>query len=290
MVTIIRLGDGQTEYHGGVERSGDARFNWAQVGPNGRRRIRLWYPNPWDGRISAMLRQPIVTFAGQNTPENFEDDDPFFANESDPIEAMQRQGDFNRRVLELAYSFVNVPYSFGGTSYGGRQSINSEEFTCTNWTHVLKSNYAVLDNNRKFGIDCSGLVWRVAHELGVGQVAQRLGERWERMNSTRLARTQAARDMPANPPGDRNANFLWQYVRPGDFACYLTRNGVKFPIHGRRCSHVVYVRETPTRFNPRGIPLMLETIEAAGEDHMVLPRQRRIDELERYIPRRWIAP
>lgn len=277
-IHLIRLGEGQVEYHNGIRRSGEARFNWARIGPNGRTQVRLWRPNPWEGRISAMLRQPVVTFAGQDTPQN-EDDDPFFANEQDPIAAMQRQGEFNRRVLELAYSFVDVPYSWGGTSYGGNQSVDSGQFTCSNTRHGTYG-LGIPDSGRRFGIDCSGLVWRVANELGV---------RWTRMSSTGLAQTPIARDMPANPPGDRNAIFEWRYVRPGDFACYLTDDGVKFPVSQRLCSHVVYVRETPTEFRGR-IPVILETIEADGRNHKVLPRQRTFEELERYIPRRWIAP
>jgi len=35
---------------------------------------------------------------------------------------------------------------------------------------------------------------------------------------------------------------------------------------------------------------VLETVEAAGENHRVLARERRQPELERYIPRRRIAP
>ena len=280
-VHLIRQVNDQTEYHGNVERSGDARFNWAQVGPNGRRRIRLWHPNPWQGRISAKLRQPVVTFTGQDTPENREDDDPFFANEPNPMAAMQRQGEFNRQAVELAYSFENVPYSWGGTSYGGKQSSDPSQYTCSNRWHDVR------DQGRRFGIDCSGLVWKVADELGMGQVAQRLGVRWVRMNSTQLAQTPTARDMPFD---NQRQTFIWQYVRPGDFACHLRNDGSFFPIYRRRCNHVVYVSRTPENFNDRGVPIVLETVEAAGENHRVLARERRQPELERYIPRRWIAP
>lgn len=51
-----------------------------------------------------------------------------------------------------------------------------------------------------------------------------------------------------------------------------------------------YVRETPTEFTGNGIPRVLLTIEAAGENHRVLERDRRYDELTQYTPRRWITP
>ena len=121
----------------------------------------------------------------------------------------------------------------------------------------------------------------------MGQVAQRLGVRWVRMNSTQLAQTPTARDMPFD---NQRQTFIWQYVRPGDFACHLRNDGSFFPIYRRRCNHVVYVSRTPENFNDRGVPIVLETVEAAGENHRVLARERRQPELERYIPRRRIAP
>lgn len=142
----IRLGDGDLEKHPEnntwVERSRAANapndrtaFNWVQVGPGGDTRQKLWLPDPshkptgnepivWKGRISGRLRWPAVTFA---------DDDPFFNAyaESERAARRQAQGNFQTAIMEWSHSFLNVPYAWGGQTYGGRQSAAAGDFTCT---------------------------------------------------------------------------------------------------------------------------------------------------------------
>lgn len=84
----------------------------------------IWTPNPWNsGRIS--VRQRWVEQI------NFDENDPFFNDYQNREDAMRRQTNLHQRILEWAYSFINVPYSWNGRSYGGYQSTNADEYTCS---------------------------------------------------------------------------------------------------------------------------------------------------------------
>lgn len=233
----------------------------------------IWTPNPWEvrGRNSNDIRD--VSFGGRIsvrrrwvTEITFDENDPFFANYPDRQAAMERQANLHRRILEWAYSFLNVPYSWDGRSYGGQQSVNDGEYTCTNRSGCNRVG-------RIHGIDCSEFV-SVAAQFGgrTGILPHNTGG----LASTNLARTLLMPNANERDGIDNNEKG-WIYVRPGDFAVAPGR-------------HVVYVRETPSRFEADGVPTTLNTIEAAGEDHRVVERNRLHDELRRYTPRRWIAP
>jgi hypothetical protein len=218
----------------------------------------IWTPNPWEFRNRNSIDIRDVIFGGRIsarrrwvTEITFDENDPFFTKH--PNRDRQRQAILHRRILEWAYSFLNVPYSWDGRSYGGRQSVNSGEYTCTNRSGCNRAGIA-------YGIDCSEFV-SITAQFG-GQTGNLP------CYTEGLARTNLAENLSS-----------WIYVRPGDFAV----------VPGK---HVVYVRETPTEFMRDGIPRVLRTIEAAGDRDRVVEHERHYtrDELSRYIPRRWIAP
>ncbi len=281
--------DGDLEYHPEnntwVERSRannapNTAFNWVQIGPGGDTRQKLWLPDPshepeptenepivWKGRISGRPRWPAVTFA---------DDDAFFNQYPEPERAARRrtQGDFQKRVMERAHSFLNVPYSWGGQTYGGRQSADSEKFTCTKdidpsenrtkWHRVdVVNTIGSSSSGSGYGIDCSGFVGEVAHQeqLGNGD----MGASGMRNTSSDLARTITN----------------WQHLRAGDF---MASKG-----------HVVYAEIAA--FNPA--TGNLDWVNAIEADPRVVDNERgrvrhrkwNANELiDIYIPRRWIAP
>ena len=220
----------------------------------------IWTPNPWKGRLSVRRRW---------TEEiNFDPNDPFFQNYREGEErdqAIRRQRELHQRILEWAYSFLYVPYSWDGRSYGGKQSTNKKEHTC--------SGHNVGDRGRGYGIDCSEFVSLVAEKAGIPNSLGYTGA---------LANTDLARTI-VNP----NANIQdgisdeekgWIYVRPGDF---LVRPG----------RHVVYVRGSPILRERR--PIRVPTIEASGTDDRVTDRRERTNEervpISAYLPRRWIV-
>ncbi|HID06472.1 MAG TPA: hypothetical protein EYP10_04920, partial [Armatimonadetes bacterium] len=88
----------------------------------------VWTLNPWNGRISVRAVWDRVNFAN---------DDLFFDRNGDGVvsqqerQAMSEQGEFNARVMEWAHSFLGVPYSWGGQTYGGRQSSDKRHYTCS---------------------------------------------------------------------------------------------------------------------------------------------------------------
>jgi cell wall-associated NlpC family hydrolase len=294
----IRLGDGDLEEHpenntweerSRATNAPNTAFNWVQVGPGGGTRQKLWLPDPsheptpnepivWKGRISGRLRWTAVTFA---------DDDPFFNQYPEPERAARRQaqGDFQKRIMERAHSFLNVPYSWGGQTYGGRQSADSEKFTCTkdtdprpditSWHRVdVVHTIGSSSSGSGYGIDCSGFVGEVAHreQLGNGDMGA------STMRSTSLAWPPAQYDNEGRllPIG-----MDWRYLRAGDF---MASGG-----------HVVYV-ETAA-FNPTTGNLdWVNAIEADprvvdNERGRVRHREWNANELiDIYIPRRWIAP
>jgi len=280
---LIRLGAGDLEEHPEnntwVERSRaanapDTAFNWVQVGPSGDTRQKLWLPDPsydptpnkpivWKGRISGRLCWPAVKFA---------DDDPFFNQYPEPERDARReaQGDFQKRIMERAHSFLHVPYSWGGQTYGGRQSADSEKFTCTQdidpdanrtrWhrvdvVHTIGSSLS----GSGYGIDCSGFVGEVAHQerLGNGDMGA------SGMRNTSLARTITD----------------WHHARAGDF---MASTG-----------HVVYIEVAV--LNPTGDLDWVNAIEADprvvdNERGRVRHRKWTAGQLSGYIHRRWIAP
>lgn len=223
----------------------------------------IWTPDPWKGRLSVRRRW---------TEEiNFDPNDPFFQNYREGEErdqAIRRQRELHQRILEWAYSFLYVPYSWDGRSYGGKQSTNKKEHTC--------SGHNVGDRGRGYGIDCSEFVSLVAEKAGIPNSLGYTGA---------LANTDLARTI-VNP----NANIQdgisdeekgWIYVRPGDF---LVKAGYQ--------AHVVYVRENPI-LDEKGRPIRVPTIEASSTDDRVTDRRERTNREEvpisDYLPRRWIA-
>lgn len=228
----------------------------------------VWTPNPWRGRISVRRRW--------SDEIHFDENDPFFANYTDPDDrnnAMIRQAELHRRILEWAYSFINVPYSWDGRSYGGYQSTNEEEYTCSGCN---------IGDGRGYGIDCSEFI-SIAAELGGRPKGPR--------HTSGLARTTLARTllMPNANVGDGISydEKGWIYVRPGDFAVIAVE----------RRKHVFYARGRAVMAERRIVSL--PTIEAAGDIPTPVGTRGMVREYERtegrdniglYLPRRWIVP
>jgi hypothetical protein len=260
---VIRLGNGDTEFHGRVEKTGDARFNWANIGiGDNTTRQKLWTPNPWNGRISGQLIIDDNPEVPDDNGDFFAPDDPFFNSipEAERQEKRKRQGDFNQTVLGWAFSFYYVPYSWCGSSYGGSQSKGTDEFTCSDRSaHPPDGVY----DGKGFGTDCGGHVSRAAIKAGVN-IGGRLG-------TATLRGINKARDV------------TWHTLRQGDFATW--------PRH-----HVVYATGNAQIDPSTDRVTSLPTVEASGSDQMVLERSRSGSELQKsdgtnlYIPRRWIAP
>jgi hypothetical protein len=259
---------------------GEAGVGYNEVNIGDGQTHKLWLPDPaddpkWDGRISGRAWIDSPTFAGMNTADRG-DDDPFFAGYSDGEVVLKQtiQGDFNGHVMEWAYSFLNVPYSWGGQTYGGRQSKGSDDFTCS---HDTDPNTPGTQSHRPeggppsligsshtavgYGIDCSGLVGEAAHSAGLGNPDMGAGT----MRTTGVARTLSS----------------WQTVRLGD---YMASTG-----------HVVYARGEAVIQN--GALVSVPTIEADGDANTVCTRSRSSSDLigpdpsdPRYRQRRWIAP
>jgi len=226
----------------------------------------IWTPNPWEvrGRNSNDIRD--VSFGGRIsvrrrwvTEITFDENDPFFANYPDRQAAMERQANLHRRILEWAYSFLNVPYSWDGRSYGGQQSVNDGEYTCTNRSGCNRVG-------RIRGIDCSEFV----------SVAAQFGGRTGILphNTGGLASTNLAKDLS------------WVYVRPGDFAV-LSGVHVVYAI-GRAVMRDATVIRLPTIEAGGDIP-----VPGVNTRGIVREWERTEDDrtpIRKYLPRRWIAP
>ena len=285
---LVRIGDNSNEeWHpkgnGWERREGKERFNIVTVGKNQQVTQRPWLPNPevvtwgyngiygWSGKISVRARW-------QPGSIQFDPNDPFFANTDDKQKAMEEQAKFHVLLMEWAHSFLGAPYSWGGQTYGGRQSIGSKSFTCSAdidptkrvvWHRVdVVSLIGSSQYYCGYGIDCSGFV---------GEVAYVSGKIIPDMSAKKLRETSLAKDID------------WEYVRPGDF---LANPG-----------HVVYARSEPKVVRDRNgkiTQIIVECIEAYPGDSFD-PRGRvryttrsligdRNYSLKDYQSRRWIAP
>jgi len=226
----------------------------------------IWTPNPWEvrdrnsndirdvifgGRISARLRW---------VPEEitFDDNDPFFAKH--PDRNRQRQAILHSRILEWAYSFLNVPYSWDGRSYGGRQSVNDGEYTCSNRSGCNRAGI-------RHGIDCAEFV-SIAAQFGgrTGNLPRYTGG---------LASTNLAENLSS-----------WRYVRPGDFAVAPGR-------------HVVYAIDRPVMSGEKVISLLtieaggdipVPGVNTRGIVRVWQRTERDRTPIHEYLPRRWIEP
>jgi len=272
---LIRTGENPNEEYfptgtGWVKRVGDERLNLVNVGKKLRVSQRLWLPNPWKGRICARERwSSEIVFAA---------DDPFFDNYPNKQIAMKQQAAFHARLLELAFSFLGVPYAWGGQTYGGLQSRTNEDFTCSfvdnGRSHRIDrvSRIGSSFTGYGYGIDCSGFV---------GEVAFRVGIPIKDMSASMMQSWPKNADKPAeylvNDKGQRIARLIayydgkqWvglEYVRPGDFAATK--------------GHVVYILSVNS-------PTQLQTIEANSIGKV--GKFTWNIEGKRVVVRRWINP
>lgn len=173
-----------------------------------------------------------------------------------------------KRNHSVRYSFLNVPYSWGGETYGGKESTTKDTFSCSNKTgtpHPYRpdpgSSFGAPTSPGGYGIDCSGMVGEAAHSAGLGNGDMGAST----MRVTSLAQTLAA----------------WHYLRAGDFMA--------------SDHHVVYARDRAVILN--GALTSVPTIEADYGAGMVRCRTRTSSQLigpnpskPLYSKRRWIAP
>jgi hypothetical protein len=257
---IRKTFDLDREFHGDEEKIGDARLYKRQVGPSNTPQ-QIWTPNPWkEGRISGRPRWDTVTF---------DPDDPWFDNYPEAERPAQRQGhgEFNARVMEWSHSFLDVPYSWGGATYGGRQSESQQDKSCSLASHsdkvdpVGRLGSSLTMNG--YGIDCSGLVLESAFSAGKTTLTD-----------------MRARDLMTT--GHSRSVSQWSYLRPGDYAASL--------------GHVVYVQANAVIVGD--VLQYVPTIEAdfdtyEGEKGRVRWRDRDRNYLTvqyHYVRRRWVAP
>ncbi len=249
-----------------AEYTGDARYRWGEVGghPAGAtERRKVWQPSSyWSGRMSVRQTWNDTTFAT---------DDPFFDAAADRAAAMQNQGRFQADLMKWAHSFLRVPYSWGGQTYGGRQSTAIQHYTCSHDTNSDPDYYtacrvdpissigasgdsATEGGTQGYGADCSGFVGEVAYRAGLG-----LGD----MAASTMRNTSQAQTIQD-----------WRHVRPGDF---MASTG-----------HVVYARGGAVIVN--GVLMNVPTIEAdpGASPGRVWRRTRTAVQLGAYRPRRWI--
>ncbi len=255
------------EYQNGVRLTGNARFQLATVGKTSASTTlqSIWGSNSaWNGRLSGRKRIGAPTFGAG---------DPFFAKTGI---APATQAAFNAKVLSYGWAYVGVPYSWGGQTFGGRQSKSPVSGQYTRSKNTPKGvrdpeergdPFAPIGKSNNypgiagFGLDCSGFVTEVYNTLGA--MSGQLGASGFDSTSNAL-------------------NISWRYARAGDYAS--------------SSGHIVFLTSTPA-LEADGTSLRsINTLEAFPRSDAtdlsrgrVRVRTRGANNLEGLQPRRWIA-
>ncbi len=149
----------------------------------------LWLPNPqvtapsvsgWTGRISGMPIWAVVNFAAHDpmfppptplppSPTQAQIDN-HNADVLADIQKRTKQGEFQTDLVRNAYAFLNVPYSWGGQTFGGRQSATSTSYTLSDLANSIPDGICKMGMSKTragYGVDCNGFVTEVANLSGI---------------------------------------------------------------------------------------------------------------------------